>query len=151
MGNTVLFFLTGVVTQRAMSGYNNMTGFQVIYKFKTIDYYSVVAFYFVMMLIRAALVLASFPMLKVLGTGTNVKDATFMVWAGLRGAVGLSLALLVLQSGGDQRVGLQVVFTVSGLAFLTLIINGMTCGPLLDYMGMVHHASKDMVRTWSVL
>ena len=39
--------------------------------------------------------------------GTSPKDAAFMVWAGLRGAVGLALALVVSQSGGDQRHGKQ--------------------------------------------
>ena len=31
----------------------------------------------------------------------------------------------------------QVVFLVSGLAFLTLIVNGITCGPLLQNWGML--------------
>ena len=90
-------------------GYDDDTGLRAVVTFKTTDYFYVIAFYVVMMAIRAALVLASYPLLKVLGTGTTPKDAAFMVWAGLRGAVGLALALLVLQSGGDQRAGLQVM------------------------------------------
>jgi NhaP-type Na+/H+ or K+/H+ antiporter len=60
-----------------------------------------------------------------------------MVWAGLRGAVGLALALLVAQTGGDQRAGKQMLFMVAGLAFLTLIVNGTTSGPLLEWWGML--------------
>lgn len=60
-----------------------------------------------------------------------------MVWAGLRGAVGLSLALLVFQSGGDQRAGKQVLFVVSGLAFLTLVVNGVLSKRVLQKLGML--------------
>ena len=134
-GNTVLFFLAGVITQRAVVGHDDMTGTRASVEFTTKDYLFVVFFYLVMMCIRAVLILTSYPLLKVLGTGTTPKDAAFMVWAGLRGAVGLALALLVLQSGGDQRAGLQVRLCVSGLAFLTLIINGITAGPLLPTTG----------------
>ena len=75
-----------------------------------------------------------------------------MVWAGLRGAVGLAFAQLVLQSGGDQRAGKQLLFVVAGLALLTLIVQGATCGPLLEKWGMlgiptVKEAMLEKVRT----
>ncbi len=60
-----------------------------------------------------------------------------MVWAGLRGAVGLALAQFVFHAGGDQRAGKQLLFMVAGLAFLTLIVQGMTCGIVLEQWGML--------------
>ena len=145
-GNTVLFFLAGVITQRAVVGFNDLSGTQAQVNFQTKDYVFVIFFFAVMMAIRAGIVLVAYPALKVLGTGTNPKDAAFIVWAGLRGAVGLSLSLLVYQSGGDQRAGLQVVFTVSGLALLTLLVNGITCGPVLEAWGMLGDSeSKQLI------
>ena len=80
---------------------------------------------------------ATQPQLKRQSNPLASQDAAFMVWAGLRGAVGLALALLVAQTGGDQRAGKQMLFMVAGLAFLTLIVNGTTSGPLLEWWGML--------------
>jgi hypothetical protein len=98
------------------------------------------------------MVVLFYPFLRRMGGGTNPKDAAFVVWAGLRGAVGLALAQLVLQSGGDQRAGKQLLFVVAGLALLTLIVQGATCGPLLEKWGMlgiptVKEAMLEKVRT----
>jgi len=135
LGNTVLFFLAGVITQRAVVAFND--GQTAIVEFTARDYGNVFLFFVVMTGIRAFMILVCYPLLKKIGGGTTPKDSCFMVWAGLRGAVGLSLALLVLQSGGDQRVGKQFVFMIGGLAFLTLVIQGITCGPFLENLGML--------------
>jgi len=135
-GNTVLFFLAGVITFKAISSpYDG--GATAPVEFGGNDYGSVILFFFVMTAIRAAMLLVFYPVLERLGGGTSQKDAGFMVWAGLRGAVGLSLAMLVLQTGGDQRAGKQIVFVVAGLAFLTIFVQGCTCGPLLNYWKML--------------
>jgi len=102
--------------------------------------------------IRSLMIVLFYPFLRRMGGGTNPKDAAFVVWAGLRGAVGLALAQLVLQSGGDQRAGKQLLFVVAGLALLTLIVQGATCGPLLEKWGMlgiptVKEAMLEKVRT----
>ena len=60
-----------------------------------------------------------------------------MVYGGLRGAVGLALAISVKSSISDTVNGDRVVFHISGLAFLTLIINGTTSGLVLKKLGMI--------------
>ncbi|EGB08992.1 hypothetical protein AURANDRAFT_63566 [Aureococcus anophagefferens] len=107
------------------------------------DFFYCFVLYVVMMAVRALMVLALYPILANMGYGTDPKAAGFMVWGGLRGAVGLALAVYVkttLQQNGDPddaKDGKRILFHVAGLAFLTLTINGTTAGPLLKLWGMV--------------
>ena len=128
--NTIVFFLAGVITQRAVHtsfhGHSfgsmaaNLAGFVVI-----------------MTIARAAMIVMAYPVLNLTGPRISVHEASFMVWAGLRGAVGLALALVVLQDGRDKRAGQQLVAMVSGLSFLTIVLQGSTCGAVLRYWRML--------------
>ena len=61
-----------------------------------------------------------------------------MVYGGLRGALGLSLALMVgVDHDFDERLREIVVFNMACVACLTLLINGTTCGMLVDYLGVI--------------
>ena len=84
--------------------------------------------------------------------GTNWKESLFAAWGGLRGAVGIALALSlhseivhytstaeideVTRIQYRQFSGKMFGF-VGGIAFLTLLINATTCGPLLKKLGLV--------------
>jgi NhaP-type Na+/H+ or K+/H+ antiporter len=69
------------------------------------------------------------PILKHIGYGLSLKEACVMVWGGLRGAVSLSLALLV---DGNHLIGeraRELIFLQTvGIVTLTLLINGTTAG-----------------------
>merc|ERR1711871_1646388 len=63
-------------------------------------------------------------------------------WGGLRGAVGLGLALAIYSEiEHDDHMRLQVgdpiLVCTSFMVILTLIINGMTTGPLLTALGLL--------------
>lgn len=75
-----------------------------------------------------------------------------MSWGGLRGAVGIALALLLNaevehytsaseMSEADRRMfrefSAKLFGMVGGIAFLTLTINAPTCGPLLRKLGLI--------------
>ena len=70
-----------------------------------------------------------------------------MWWSGLRGAVGLAMAMMVESDKGTHPLPLEIrsriAFHVSGIAILTMVINGMTIKPLyqkLDvYIRAKHH------------
>jgi NhaP-type Na+/H+ or K+/H+ antiporter len=80
-------------------------------------------------IIRALVVMAFSPILKHIGYGLTWKEAVVMVWGGLRGAVSLSLALLV---DGNHLIGdraREMIFLqTTGIVTLTLVINGTTAG-----------------------
>eukprot|EP00935_MAST-01C_sp_MAST-1C-sp1_P000727 g727.t1 len=100
------------------------------------DYWYCLIMFGCMTAARAAMMLAFAVPLKLLGYGTTPRDALFMVWGGLRGAVGLALAMVV-ESNISPQEGARVIFHISGISALTLLVNGVTSGPLLKLLGMV--------------
>lgn len=139
LGNTVLFFLAGVLIRRAIWD-SHITG---------PDFGWVIVMYLFMVLIRTAMITLCYPIMVRIGGGTSIKDSAFMVWGGLRGGVAIALAIYVraVLQGVDDRAGAQVVFHVAGIAFLTICFNGITSGPFLKFFGMVGltETQKEMI------
>ena len=94
-----------------------------------------VLLWFVMTFIRAAALLVLAPILRNIGYGLTFKEGVVMVWGGLRGAVSLSLALLV---DGNHLIGdraREMIFLqTTGIVALTLIINGTTSGMVYKWL-----------------
>jgi len=87
--------------------------------------------------IRLITIGALYPILAHMGYGINWKDALIMTWGGLRGAVGLALALqLFLDPEVDLEYGTQVLFHMGVIAVMTLLINGTTTPMLLSMLGV---------------
>ena len=88
-------------------------------------------------LVRGGANLLMYPALKRMGYGMDLKMLTMMTWGGLRGAVGLALALMVqLEDTIDERVRHLIVFHVGIVAALTILINGTFTPKVLDLLGM---------------
>lgn len=72
-----------------------------------------------------------------MGYGMSFKQVILCTYAGLRGAVGLSLALMVQTSPHiSQFVKDLVLLDVAGVALLTLIINASTTELLVKKLGL---------------
>jgi NhaP-type Na+/H+ or K+/H+ antiporter len=85
--------------------------------------------YIILTFIRAAVVGAFAPILTKIGYGLTWKEAFVMVWGGLRGAVSLSLALLVDGNHLINERSRELIFMQTvGIVSLTLLINGSTSG-----------------------
>jgi NhaP-type Na+/H+ or K+/H+ antiporter len=79
--------------------------------------------------IRAGVVFAFAPILTKIGYGLTWKEAVVMVWGGLRGAVSLSLALLVDGNHLINERSRELIFMQTvGIVSLTLLVNGSTSG-----------------------
>ena len=88
---------------------------------------------------RAAILYAFLPALGILGVAQRVSSAytAVMLWGGLRGAVSLALALVVLETPGfDPATQNFVVVLVTGLVLFTLFVNVPTMRPLLRLLGL---------------
>ena len=80
-----------------------------------------------------------YPITARIGIGTNVRESIFMSYGGFRGSVGIALALSlnaqIYNNTDDEayRDNTDTLFClVGGISVLTLLINGMTSGPLLS-------------------
>ena len=84
--------------------------------------------------IRAVIFAVCFPILKYTGYSITFCKAVVMVWAGLRGAVGLALSLFVLFDGqiSDTSFRLLAFFFMGLIAAITIMIQGTTTGLLLQ-------------------
>ena len=71
-------------------------------------------------------------------------------YSGLRGAVGLCLALIVRKDPliKDEQLQKQILFFSAGIVLLTLIVNAPTTGFLIKKLGLATETemSKRMVR-----
>mmetsp|Transcript_26297 Transcript_26297/g.56470 ORF Transcript_26297/g.56470 Transcript_26297/m.56470 type:complete len:997 (-) Transcript_26297:1437-4427(-) len=148
--NTLLFALGGCVWGDIISASPYKDGTVVLFSGK--DWGYLFALYIFLMIIRFFLVFSFYPITARLGIGTNWQEAVFMSYGGLRGAVGIALALS-LHAEVDHYTSAEeiseetrlefreytakVFGMVGGIAFLTLIINAPTCGPLLKALGLV--------------
>lgn len=74
------------------------------------------------------------PVLSHLGYGMNWKEAIVLAWGGLRGAVGLALALFVSLDNqiADARFTTLTFFYIAAIVLLTLLIQGTTTPLLLQ-------------------
>lgn len=120
---TIIFLLTGVICGDKVLHNEYITGK---------DYGMLFAHYAWQHVIRFGLLFISWPLLKKMGYGLSFKQLILLAYAGLRGAVGLTLALICYSDNEmDERTKTIILFHTAGLAFLTIIINGTTTGFLI--------------------
>jgi NhaP-type Na+/H+ or K+/H+ antiporter len=127
--NTVIFMLAGLII-----------GKESIHRVEAIDWLYLLILYLVLSIIRVIVVTILYPGIKHTGLKCSFKDAVFVSWAGLRGALAMSLAV-IFKNSKDINIsnldGHRVLFFVGGIAALTIIINGMSSSWVLDKLGLL--------------
>lgn len=83
-GNTLLFLLAGVII-----------GKETLDVISFMDWVYLFVLYLFLLLLRAVIIAMLYPILCNVGLKCDRQDAKFMAWAGLRGALGMALALIV--------------------------------------------------------
>lgn len=129
VGNTLIFLLAGLLfASKCLSRSHAL-------QWRDLGY--LILLYIVVTLIRAVMIILLWPILQLVGARMTWQEAVVMVWAGLRGAVGLVLAIILdLEPTVSQEIGSHIIFHVGGIAMLTIIINSTSCGPLLRALDM---------------
>jgi NhaP-type Na+/H+ or K+/H+ antiporter len=90
--------------------------------------------YIFLFITRAAMITICVPILRLFGFQYSWSEAVFMTYAGLRGALGIALALEGAHNAierHDQIFGEELFFFVTGLASFTLLINSSTAKMML--------------------
>ena len=83
-----------------------------------------------------------------IGYSIETPGLIILAFGGMRGAVGLSLAMIVsLDTSIPAAIGDVVIFHTAGIALMTLLINGSLTGVLVKQMGMsrLSNAKKKMM------
>ena len=133
VANTVLFILTGVIIAEKTSESTSLG------KIGAADLGWGLLVYAEVLAARAFVVACLFPILRRRGYGLTPADAAVCVWGGLRGAVGLALALAVSEGEReyvDENVGPVTLLCTGVVVVLTLAVNGTTTGWLLQRLGL---------------
>jgi len=130
LGNTVVFLLAGllfghrVLTRRHQA---HIDGFDVFW---------LLLLYVALTIIRLVMVCILWPFLNMCGQRITWQEVVVMTWSGLRGAVGLVLAISVDRSTDvSSKIGSRIMFHVGGMALLTIIVNATLSAPLLRVLG----------------
>lgn len=121
VAETLIFILSGIIMGERATDDQNLIGVK--------DYFKLFGIYICLHFIRFFMILCFWPFLQKMGYGMTFNQVLLCSYAGLRGAVGLSLALMVTGSHVISRYIQDVILLhVAGVAFLTLLINATTTG-----------------------
>lgn len=124
LGNTLIFIIVGLVI--ALKTDFTWSSFVVL-----------ACLYIGLNLIRWLMIIMLYPLLKRFGYGLSIRESVVLSWGGLRGALGLTLALMVSYATEiPEEVRQQILFLTGGVVTLTLLINATTIGWVIDKLGL---------------
>jgi NhaP-type Na+/H+ or K+/H+ antiporter len=120
--DTTVFLLAGLII-----------GDRAFYHVRGVDWAILIAVYIVLMLVRAVVITCCHPVLSRVGYKCTQKDSLFLCWGGLRGAVGLALAMKTFSQGPEEisHHTSRLLFYVGGVAAITILLNATTANALL--------------------
>eukprot|EP01138_Halocafeteria_seosinensis_P015992 gb/GECG01016320.1/.p1 GENE.gb/GECG01016320.1/~~gb/GECG01016320.1/.p1 ORF type:complete len:1171 (+),score=111.99 gb/GECG01016320.1/:1-3513(+) len=124
LAETAIFILTGII---------------IVDKTRTdiepIDWGYMVLGYVMIYLIRAVILGLLYPILSQIGYGMSKEEFIAIAWGGLKGTISLALALIVEQGETfEEEFKRKAQFHVSGIVFLSLLINGSSAKFVLKYL-----------------
>ncbi len=129
--NTLVFMLAGM-----------LIGYRSVHFFTGKDLLNIIVVYLLMFAIRGVATMICFPLLAWLGKGCTIREAIFITFSGLRGAISVSLALsfsLACEKGLTKvsaEEGNRFFFYVGGVTALSLIFNATLAESLLFWLGL---------------
>ncbi|EGR30581.1 sodium hydrogen exchanger family protein, putative [Ichthyophthirius multifiliis] len=139
---SIIFLLAGIIVGiRVLNNLNNesFSNGQDQYTIIQQDYFKLFGLYICMILSRFGSIALVMKWLRKWGYGLSWKDVYVLTYGGLRGAIGISFALIVANDYTDaysQKFRDIVLFDMAGNALLTLIINSTTAGVLIKSLGL---------------
>ena len=136
---TLLFLLTGLYLGEFFQN-NDPNGFVISWG----DFGKLIAFNILLIMIRGIVNCILWPVLNIIGYTITWKDIIVMTYGGLRGAIGLALALFIATSNEPSIIntfkGLSV-FYVAGTITFTVLVNGLTIKYLMMAINFIKKSS----------
>jgi len=134
--NSLIFFLVGILVPSVLKEFTGTQALWLIILIAT-------AF-----LARAIVLFGLLPLIIKLGLGHHVSGAfrTIMFWGGLRGAVSLALALVIMETAGvDEQIKHFIVVLVTCFVLFTLFVNATTIRFLMAMFGLDKLSAADLI------
>ena len=125
--NSLIFFLVGLLVPKVLADFTGANALALVAL--------IVAAFFA----RALVLFAVLPLLNRFGLGQRISLAfrTVMFWGGLRGAVSLALALVILDTPEiSPQIKVFVPVLVTGFVLFTLFVNAPTMGMMMRFFGL---------------
>ena len=138
IANTLIFIIVGVVI--AMKIELSWTSLLLV-----------ILVYVGVNIVRMLVISILYPFMKKAGYGLTRRESFILAWGGLRGALGLTLALMVsytLEIPEDIRR--QILLFTGGIVTLTLAVNATTMRWLLLKLGLTKVPSAKMLLDYSL-
>ena len=123
LANTLIFIIVGVII-------SNRTNFRVE------DFIDLAIIYVGIHLIRGLIVVVLFPAMKRIGYGVTKADALVLWWGGLRGVIGLAMALIIAESDMPSYIKDPFLFITAGIVLLTSLLNATTIKAMVKGLGL---------------
>ena len=124
IANTLIFIIVGVIIAHRT-------------RFELEDFIDLGIVYIGIHLIRALIIFVLYPIMRKIGYGVTVKDSIVLWWGGLRGVIGLAMALIVAETSNiDHEIRDQFLFITAGIVLLTSLINATTIKSLVKGLGL---------------
>lgn len=129
IAETLIFILTGLIFGERIMEESSITW---------VDFIKLIfGTYPILHVIRFFTIILFWPCLRKMGYGMTFKEVLLSTYAGLRGAVGMSLALMVsIEKKIDQEIQDVILLHVGGIALMTLLINATTTEWLVRRLGL---------------
>ena len=138
IANTLIFIIVGIVIAEKV----NVT-------WKTIGI--LMLLYLGLNLIRFVMIMLLYPVLKRIGYGLTRRESVILTWGGLRGALGMVLALIVSYTPEiPEDIRRQILLFTGGIVTLTLAVNATTMRWLLLKLGLTKVPSAKMLLDYSL-
>lgn len=138
IANTLIFIIVGIVIALKVN-------------FSWIDILILLCVYVGVNLIRILVITIFYPVMKRCGYGLSIRESAILSWGGLRGALGLTMALMVSYTLSiPEPIRRQVLFLTAGIVTLTLTVNATTIGWLLRKLGLTKIPSSKLLLDYSV-
>ena len=138
IANTLIFLIVGIVIAE-----------KVEFSWTTLGVAILV--YIALNLIRYTMIMLLYPAMKRMGYGLTKRESIILTWGGLRGALAMTLALMVSYTPNiPEIIRSQILFFTAAIVTLTLTINATTMRWLLKKLGLIHNSSARIQMKYNI-
>ena len=138
IANTLIFILVGIVIAEKVD-------------FSWSSFAVLLLIYVCLNLFRFAMIMLLYPIMKRMGYGLSKRESVILTWGGLRGALGMTLALMVSYTPAiPEDIRSQILFFTAGIVTLTLCVNATTTRWLLNKLGLIQVPSARLMMDYGI-